>query len=471
MLLAIALPVSVVEAVPAPVCQVFVGSSANNTMSVIDTSTSTVTSLDVGAAQAGVAFNRSGSKVFVGTNPGVRMIDVATRAVTAVNNIDGGLIAASPTADVILVGSFYNDQYYRLNSETGAAIGTAIASGDTPFRAVFSPDGLTVYATNYNNNNHEVDQINMVNFTYSPLTLEVNGNDFAQPNGIAISSDGSKLYVVARLGLKIREFDTATSTVSATIVPAGGPSDVATVPNSTRIIFTESGIDRVSIYNMANQTLTATVNVDANPVGVVVSPDGLYAFVVNNWSNTVSRIDLSTYAVVETFSVTTSPRHIAIGPSNCSTAIAPAATPPAAVPFWKVSMDPADGECIDGDVRHDTEWTSAFVGYRYLPGASDCERDGFDFTGWADVASPGVALELPLLSDPTDGKKRWFVAANHSLVAVWTPKESELDDLAGTVPGAFVGGPDRRTAEGGGVVDGYYIPPGTQFGPWMLAPR
>ncbi len=462
------------QAAPAPVCQVFVGTSNANTMSVIDTSTSTVTSVGVGATQAGVAFNRTGTKVFVGTNPGVRMIDVATRAVTVVNNIDGGLIAASPTANVMLVGSFVTNQYYRLDSETGAAIGAAIASGDSPIRAVFSPDGLTAYATNYNNNTHEVDKIDMTTFTKSALSLEVVNGDFAQPNGIAISSDGSKLYVVARLGQKIREFNTGTSTVSATILPAGGPSDVATVPNSSRIVFTESGIDRVAIYNSVNQTLTANVNVGSNPVGVVVSPDGLYAFVANNSDNTVSRVDLSTYSVVETFAVTTAPRHLAIGPSNCSAAIAQQQAPapaPAPVPMGKVSMDPAGGECVDGTTSHSTEWTSVFVGYRYLPGEWDCARDGYEFDGWADVASPGIALRLPLLNDPTDGKKRWFVAANHSLVAVWTPKEDELDDLSGTAPGSFVGGADRPTREGGGVVDGHYIPPGTQFGPWMLQRR
>ena len=113
-----------------------------------------------------------------------------------------------------------------------------------------------------------------------------------------------------------------------------------------------------------------------------------------------------------------------------------------------------------------------FVGYRYLPGAADCEREGFSFAGWADVDDPDTPLTLPLLVDPSDGTKRWFVVADHSLVAVWAKVEEapELpEDLSGTIPGAFVGGPDRATAEGGGVVDGYYIPPRTQFGLWMLA--
>lgn len=74
-----------------------------------------------------------------------------------------------------------------------------------------------------------------------------------------------------------------------------------------------------------------------------------------------------------------------------------------------------------------------------------------------------------MLVDPTDGVKRYFVAANHSLVALWVKTTDELQDLMGTAPGAFVGGPDRRTREGGGVVDGYYIPPGTRFGPRIPA--
>ena len=132
-------------------------------------------------------------------------------------------------------------------------------------------------------------------------------------------------------------------------------------------------------------------------------------------------------------------------------------------------MDPEGGECLDGGRSHDDEWTSVFVGYRDLPGAADCSRDGYSFSGWADSEEPEEVLTLPFLTDPSDDVKRWFVSSNHSLVAVWKKLDEDLDDLRGTTPGAFVGGPDRVTAEGGGVVDGYYIPPGTQFGPWMLA--
>jgi hypothetical protein len=150
---------------------------------------------------------------------------------------------------------------------------------------------------------------------------------------------------------------------------------------------------------------------------------------------------------------------------------APVARPsrPSVRPSKRVTFDPNGGKCVEGDQTHEEEWTSTFRRYLHLPGSQDCEREGFEFLGWADVELPADVLDLPVLTDPTDGLERALISTNADLIAVWKEVEVELDDLTGTAPGAFVGGPDRRTREGGGVVEGYYIPPNTVFGPWMLA--
>jgi hypothetical protein len=83
-------------------------------------------------------------------------------------------------------------------------------------------------------------------------------------------------------------------------------------------------------------------------------------------------------------------------------------------------MDPVGGVCSDGAVARTAAWTSVFVGYRYLPGAAECARDGFAFDGWAYESSPTEVAPLPMLTDPSDGKKRAFAAGNLDLVAVWT---------------------------------------------------
>jgi hypothetical protein len=142
---------------------------------------------------------------------------------------------------------------------------------------------------------------------------------------------------------------------------------------------------------------------------------------------------------------------------------------PVNVAIWRVELDPAGGTCTDGANTFSNKRVSVFVGYRYLPSSADCRREGHEFVGWADVAKPSTALKLPLLVDPSDGTKRLFFASHGDLIAVWKKSPVELDDLSGTAPGTFVGGPDRPTREGGGVVDGFYIPPNTKFWSWMLA--
>ncbi|MEN9804552.1 MAG: hypothetical protein RIS41_1399 [Actinomycetota bacterium] len=98
---------------------------------------------------------------------------------------------------------------------------------------------------------------------------------------------------------------------------------------------------------------------------------------------------------------------------------------PTVVPVYRATLDPAGGTCIDESSRS-TPWTSVFVGYRYLPNDTDCTRPGHVFTGWSDTAT-GEPAELPLLTDPSDGQKRSFVASNLDLTATWQP-------LPGAIP-------------------------------------
>jgi uncharacterized repeat protein (TIGR02543 family) len=82
-------------------------------------------------------------------------------------------------------------------------------------------------------------------------------------------------------------------------------------------------------------------------------------------------------------------------------------------------LDPNGGTCTDGTARSQP-WTSVSLGYRYLPGASDCTRPGYTFTGWANTEAPTIPLDLPLLNDPSDGAPRYFIATNTNLIAIWT---------------------------------------------------
>ena len=109
-------------------------------------------------------------------------------------------------------------------------------------------------------------------------------------------------------------------------------------------------------------------------------------------------------------------RAIDFGPGNTNNCREPSTI----VPIWRASLDPNGGTCVDGATRSEP-WNSVFVGYRYLPGPSDCTRAGYTFDGWADQTTPSTIKGLPLLVDPSSNTRRYFVADNLDLVAVWIP--------------------------------------------------
>lgn len=111
---------------------------------------------------------------------------------------------------------------------------------------------------------------------------------------------------------------------------------------------------------------------------------------------------------------------------------------PTVTPMWRATLDPNSGVCIDSAERTEP-WSSVFVGYRYLPNATDCTRDGYTFTGWASTTNPTTPVSLPTLVDPRDGQRRMFLAANADLVAIWNRTIDPIVDL--TVFANFLCGP------------------------------
>lgn len=106
-------------------------------------------------------------------------------------------------------------------------------------------------------------------------------------------------------------------------------------------------------------------------------------------------------------------------------AATPAPSPSFDVPIHRVTFDPNGGTCLDA-VPHTEVWDSWFVLYRYIPAASDCTRTGHTFAGWARSTTPTIAAALPLLTDPSDGAFRYFIAEDADLIAIWT-KDLEPD--------------------------------------------
>jgi len=95
---------------------------------------------------------------------------------------------------------------------------------------------------------------------------------------------------------------TATNTVTATIAVGIGPIGVAVSPDGSTVYVTNRD-NTVSVIAAASNTVIATIPVGSQPIGVAVTPDGSTVYVANSLSNTVSVIAAATNTVTATIPV------------------------------------------------------------------------------------------------------------------------------------------------------------------------
>lgn len=166
-----------------------------------------------------------------------------------------------------------------------------IASSDT--------DTVAVIDTTTNNVTNIVDIETFSNT--SRLTTMWGGED--RPYGVAVTPDGTEVYVTNSGSCTVSVIDTATNSLISIIDVKGYPYGVAVNPTGEVVYVTSDyrnedadysihGI--VSVIDTATKTVTATIRVGKNPYGIAVNPDGTDVYVVNKYSNTISVVDTTT---------------------------------------------------------------------------------------------------------------------------------------------------------------------------------
>jgi len=117
------------------------------------------------------------------------------------------------------------------------------------------------------------------------------------PFGVAVTPDGSRVYVANLMGNTVSVINAATNAVTA--VPVGlNPTAAAVTPDGARVYVTNQTDNTVSVIDTATSIVsTAPVAVGPSPIGVAVTPDGAKVYVANSGDGTVSVIDTATNIV------------------------------------------------------------------------------------------------------------------------------------------------------------------------------
>ncbi len=307
----------------------YITSSDTDTVAIIDTLTDNVTNIvdtetftntDIrngGDSPYGVAVTPDGTEVYVtNTNSGtVSVIDTVTNSVVAIVDVKGYArgIAVNPTGTKVYVASDFMDYdseraTHGIVSEIDTATKTVTATikvGVNPYGVAVSPNGTEIYVVN-----RDSSTISIVDTTTKKFkaTIPVGDGDYYYPynnegpTGVAIAPDGKKLYVTSYVygNAAVFVINTTTETITETIKVGTEPNGIAVNPDGTKVYVANSGSSTVSVIDTSTNNVTATVNVGKGPYGIAVTPDGMKVYTTNYRDNTVSVIDTSTNTVINT---------------------------------------------------------------------------------------------------------------------------------------------------------------------------
>src|ERR1035437_6274707 len=134
------------------------------------------------------------------------------------------------------------------------------------------------------------------------------------PYGVAITPDGTKIYVANsdNPGI-VSVIGTVTNQVAAMVNVGKAPTGIAVTPDGTKVYVANDGNSNVSVINTATDQVIAIVPVGNASQGVAISLDGTKVYVANNKDGTVFVIDTTTNTVT-TVNVGKYPNGVAVTP-------------------------------------------------------------------------------------------------------------------------------------------------------------
>ncbi len=278
--------------------------------------------VDVGESPVDAAVSPDGTKVYVANfwDASLSVIDTSTRAVTTINDVGGKpfSVAVSPDSKYVYVASQDRDIYYDVGtlSIIDAATNTVTKTldvGREPGAVATSPDGTRVYVLNIHGESFNVEEDQEVVGSVTVIDAQTNTvlSTVAvgrYPEHLVVSPDSGTVYVtdLGALGggpSGITLIDTASLQVTDTIAVGTNPGKLALNPDGTQLFVNDWSQNEMRVIDTRNNTVSAPI--DGPTWGLTVSPDGKYVYAVDKEPvgsvyRGIAVIDTATNTVVST---------------------------------------------------------------------------------------------------------------------------------------------------------------------------
>jgi YVTN family beta-propeller protein len=294
---------------------------------VIDTQTNQVIKqIRIGGMPRHMDINPDGQFVYVASSPFVYVIDtqideVAAEIIVSGHEISLNDVAVEPNQNKLYVAYTAGDQpggVFVVDLEAGTVIGN-IAVKWRPNAVAVSQDGSQLYV-NCILGPHDQGALAVVDtLTDEVLSVidppqganEPEVGTFTSP--LALTSDGKHIYWTT--GWKwVNVVEADTNRILRTLdveVPLPGlpiaPSGIAFISDLSMAYISCLDAGFVASWDIEEGEFAAVMRVGFNPTGIVVTADDQNAYVINMLSEDISVIDLNTHEVVEVIQLTPPP--------------------------------------------------------------------------------------------------------------------------------------------------------------------
>lgn len=168
-----------------------------------------------------------------------------------------------------------------------AAVGLGVATKTFPLGVAVSPDGKSVYVTDYEHN-----RVLVIDLATRRITRSIAVG--AGPSAIAVSPDGARAYVVDATAGEVTPIDLPTGRSLPAIKTGAHIAQIAITPNGNMALVSDLLQDTVIPIDLRTGTVLPAIRVGTGPGPIAVSPGGTMAYVSDYGSNAVTPINLVT---------------------------------------------------------------------------------------------------------------------------------------------------------------------------------
>ncbi|MHB1544100.1 MAG: beta-propeller fold lactonase family protein [Gammaproteobacteria bacterium] len=292
--------------------------SSENAVDIIDAANNALAAtVPLGTSPQNVVMAPDGDEAYIGVvststsgstttvSSALDTLDLATNSITAETPLQSGgsgiaigAMAISPDGSTLYVINPDSGALLSLNLATGAVkTVTNYGAAAKPTAVLAGSTGRHLYVTLSETSNLSI--ITLATNNVSTLSIP-NGFD---PLALALSPDGSRLYIANSGDNTIAVLDIETGSFLNSITVTGFPESLSVSPNGATLAAALSAAGVVDLIPLNQSTPATLITVGRSPATLTYSPDGTRLYVLDSEIPDLSVIDTANASVVATLNL------------------------------------------------------------------------------------------------------------------------------------------------------------------------